>query len=159
MGPILEKPPEDPREYFLTWLEKDGFPFWSYWEHIRSWWNVRHLPNVKVLHYNNLKADLAGEIRDIMAFLEVTSDEETFDRIVEHCTFEWMKAHSQKATPFEGAVWTGGGNSFINKGTNGRWRDSLTAEDVERYEQKAIEELGPECAAWLASGQMPIEGA
>lgn len=155
VGPILEKPPEDPREYFLTWLEKDGYPFWSYWNHIRSWWNVRQLPNVRVLHYNNLKADLAGEIRGIMVFLDVSSDDESIDRIVEHCTFDWMKKHSQKATPFDGAVWKGGGDSFINKGTNGRWKDALTAEDVDRYEQTSIEQLGSECAAWLATGQMP----
>jgi len=49
--------------------------------------------------------------------------------------------------------WDGGAETFINKGTNGRWRDILTAEDIARYEATALAELGPECAAWLASGE------
>ena len=41
---------------------------------------------------------------------------------------------------------------FINKGTNGRWADTLTPEDVAEYEARAERELGPECARWLATG-------
>ena len=29
-----------------------------------------------------------------------------------------------------------GGTTFINKGTNGRWRDVLTPDDIARYEPK-----------------------
>ena len=49
--------------------------------------------------------------------------------------------------------WDGGAETFINKGTNGRWRDVLTAEDIDRYERRARAELGEECAHWLATGQ------
>ena len=38
----------------------------------------------------------------------------------------------------------------MNKGTNGRWRDMLGADEIAAYEAKALSELGPECAAWLA---------
>jgi len=37
---------------------------------------------------------------------------------------------------------------------NGRWRDTLTPSDVAEYEARAVEELGRECAAWLATGTM-----
>ena len=40
----------------------------------------------------------------------------------------------------------------MHKGTNGRWRDVLSAEDSAAYERRAIAELGPEAAAWLAGG-------
>jgi aryl sulfotransferase len=46
---------------------------------------------------------------------------------------------------------------FINKGVNGRWADVLTAEDVREYEERAVWELGPECAWWLATGEMRVE--
>jgi len=35
---------------------------------------------------------------------------------------------------------------------NGRWRDTLTAQDVRDYEARALAELGPDCANWLAHG-------
>jgi aryl sulfotransferase len=41
---------------------------------------------------------------------------------------------------------------FINKGTNGRWRDVLMQQDNDRYQTMARERLGQDCAAWLASG-------
>jgi aryl sulfotransferase len=73
--------------------------------------------------------------------------------MVEHCSFAWMKANATKIMAGGGAFWDGGAEVFINKGTNGRWRDVLTPEDSRRYELMAREQLGPECAAWLATGQ------
>ena len=36
VGPPIEPPCEDVREYYLEWFEKDGFPLWPFWENIRS---------------------------------------------------------------------------------------------------------------------------
>ncbi|MFT5268555.1 MAG: aryl sulfotransferase, partial [Acidimicrobiales bacterium] len=33
-----------------------------------------------------------------------------------------------------------------------RWKDLLTEEDSRRYEERAVAELGHECANWLVSG-------
>jgi aryl sulfotransferase len=52
-------------------------------------------------------------------------------------------------------LWEGGASTFINKGTNGRWKDSLTKAEVAAYEKRAISELGEECARWLANGSLP----
>jgi hypothetical protein len=40
--------------------------------------------------------------------------------------------------PLGGALWDGGGETFIHKGTNGRWRRMLTAEDCRHYEDMAV---------------------
>ena len=50
-------------------------------------------------------------------------------------------------------VWDGGAETFIHRGTNGRWRDTLTEDDIRRYEARAVAARGPECAAWLATGR------
>jgi hypothetical protein len=42
-----------------------------------------------------------------------------------------------------------------SKGTNGRWAETLTPEDVAEYEARAVRELGSECARWLATGVGP----
>jgi len=152
VGPPIGKPNPDIRQYFLKWLEGDGYPFWSFWDNIASWWAIRTLPNVKILHYDDLKRDLALTMRGIAAFLDTPIDETIFPTQVEHCTFAWMKSHASITAPLGGALWEGGGETFINKGTNGRWRDILTADDNRRYEAMAIEKLGPECAAWLKGG-------
>ncbi len=65
-----------------------------------------------------------------------------------------MKAHATKSVPLGGAFWDAGAQVFINKGTNGRWTEVLQEEDRLGYEKRALEELGSECARWLATGEM-----
>jgi len=152
VGPPMDRPPEDIRQYFLTWLEQDGHPFWSFWENIRSWWEVRALPNMLLLHFAEMKADLPGSIRRVADFLEIEVDEARFPTIVQHCSFDWMKTHGTKTVPLGGALWDGGAQTFVHRGVNGRWRDVLTPQDCRRYEAIAREKLGEDCAAWLATG-------
>ena len=63
-----------------------------------------------------------------------------------------MKGHANVTAPMGGAMWEGGGATFINKGTNGRWRDILSSGEIETYQQRVISELGEPCAQWLADG-------
>jgi aryl sulfotransferase len=152
VGPRIEPPCASVHDYYKQWFDGDGFPIWPFWENVRSWWAIRDLPNVKLMHFNQMKADLAGSIREIAGFLEVPIDDATFPAIVEHCSFDYMKSHSDKTAPAGGVFWNGGGETFIYKGTNGRWRDILTKEENSSYEARANAELGPDCARWLAEG-------
>ncbi len=152
VGPPIEPPPADIRRYWRDWLERDGHPFWPYWESLRSWWAIRHLPNVLFLHFADLKRDMEGEMRRIAAFLNIPIAEARWPVIVEYCSFDWMKKHATQSVPLGGAFWDGGAETFIHKGVNGCWKDVLTAEDIAEYEARAERELGPECARWMAQG-------
>ncbi|HEX7109408.1 MAG TPA: sulfotransferase domain-containing protein [Aestuariivirga sp.] len=152
IGPPLERVTGDVHDFYGRWFSENGYPTVSLWENVRSWWMCRELPNVKLVHFNDLKADLAGSIRSIAAFLEIRINERAFPRIVEHCTFDYMKAHAELVTPSTGNMWRGGAKTFINKGSNNRWLDTLSAAETTAYEAKAVAELGPECAKWLAHG-------
>lgn len=152
VGPPIGPPADSVHRYFQDWLDGDGQPFWSMWENVASWWAIRQLPNVLFLHYADMKADLPRELRRIAAFLGIEADEPTFETVLRHSSFEHMKANAGLVAPLGGAVFTGGAQSFIHKGVNGRWRDTLTAEDCDRYEATAERRLGPACARWLAQG-------
>jgi aryl sulfotransferase len=152
VGPPIGRPPASIRQYFLEWLEGDGYPFWSFWENVSSWWAIRHLPNVLFLHFTDLKRDLPGQIRRVGAFLEIRLDEEAFEAALRHSSFDYMKTHAEKCAPRGGWFLRGGPRTFIHKGTNGRWRDVLTTDDCRRYEAAAEERLGRPCARWLAAG-------
>jgi aryl sulfotransferase len=156
VGPPIERPDPDVRRYFRAWLEKDGFPIWSFWENISTWWAAREVPNILLVHFNDLKADLEGEMRRIARFLGCEIAEEAWPRILHHCSFEHMKAKAALVAPLGGAIFEGGAGTFINKGVNGRWRDLLTAEEIAAYERMAVEKLGRECADWLAHGSRAL---
>jgi aryl sulfotransferase len=153
VGPPMPRPSADIREYWQAWLDRDGYPYWSLWENVRTWWEIRNLPNVLMIHFDVLKRHMPEEMRRIAKFLEIPIDESKWDAIVEHCTFDWMKEHGEKIVPMNGALWNGGTKTFINKGTNGRWRETLTAAESAEYEARALAELGPDCARWLATGE------
>ena len=156
VGPPV--PPADPdlRRYFLNWLDNDGEPFWPFWENVRSWWAIKHRPNVMLVHYQDLKRDLVGEMLRIAEFLDIDVDAACFPAMVEHCGFDWMKANAAKSAPLGGVFWDGGAETFINKGVNGRWRDTLTMLDNKEYETRSVQELGSDCARWLAGGARAV---
>ncbi len=133
-------------------MERDGHPFWPFWDNVRSWWALKELPNVHLLHFANLKADMPGEIRTLAEFLDVEINETKWDDILLHCSFDYMKANATKSVPLGGAFWDGGATTFIHKGVNGRWRDRLDKDQSQAYEQRAAAELGDDCATWLATG-------
>jgi len=156
VGPELEPPKGDVVEYFREWLGgKGGLPIGvSFWEHVQGWWNARHLPNVLLLHFNNLKADLPGQMRHIAQFLNIEIDEAKFPQMVEHCTFDYMRRTASTHSPILDMVFQAGGNTFFNKGTNGRWKDLLTAADLQKYDEVVRANLSSDCAHWLATGEL-----
>ena len=154
VGPPIKPPPESISQYYLDWFEKDGYPFWSFWEHVRSWWAFKDLPNVLLVNFASLKADMPGEIRRIAEFIETPVDESNWEKILTHCSFDYMKANATKSVPLGGAFWDGGAETFIHKGTNGRWRNTLSAEEISAYDKRARIELGNDCAHWLETGEL-----
>jgi aryl sulfotransferase len=151
--PPFERCENDPLHFFRRWLEHNGAPYWPFWEHVSSWWALRDQPNVLLLHFADMKSDHPAAVRRIADFIGISTTEDTLRKIVEQSGFEYMKANAERFAPRGGAGWDGGANTFIHKGTNGRWREILTEADVKAYETKAEKELGPACAKWLAEGK------
>ena len=154
VGPKIGKPLESIVDYYHEWLDKDGYPWWSMWENVNSWWEIKDLPNVMFVHFAKLKDDMPGEIRRVASFLNIPIDESKWNDILQHCSFDYMKDNATKSVPLGGAFWDGGAKTFIHKGTNGRWREVLTKEESEKYEKIATEKLPSKCAHWLSTGEM-----
>ncbi len=136
----------DIHEFFERWIE--GAPVMR---HVASWWNLRGEPNVLLVHYNDLKSDLDREMRRVAAFLDIEVPAVLWPEVVARCTFEGMRADSGKIGDFE-RNFEGGAKSFLFKGTNGRWREVLTEEELRRYRRRVEELLAPEAARWLEQG-------
>jgi aryl sulfotransferase len=155
VGPPSSPPIAGIVEYFREWMESDGFPLSNFWQHCQSWWDARNLPNVLLLHFSNLKADLPGQMGRIAKFLDIEIEADLWPAVVEHCSFDYMRRNASSIAPVLDVFFKGGGNDFIYKGTNGRWRELLTKEDIDHYERLVQEKLTPECARWLATGELP----
>ena len=151
--------PPDPAIFFHGWIsdveiETNGDAGASFFHVENTYWAARHDPNMLLVHYADLKKDLAGEIRRITAFLEIDVPESVWPSIVEAAGFEAMKSQGDALLPEAEDLWEGGSGRFITKGTNGRWKDVLHLADLEAYDAKVKAEFAPDLAAWVEHGRL-----
>lgn len=152
--------PTDVREWFRRWIKHSGV----YAEgkmmsddvlyFMQSFWPYRDLPNVLMVHYDDLKADLDGEMRRIAAFLGIEIPAAEWPALVQAASFANMKANADRLAPqVTDNVWRDPGR-FFNKGASGQWRDVLSADDLALYRQVVAERLDPQLAHWLEHGRL-----
>ena len=136
-------PLDDVHAFFASWLEPPGVWF----EHLNSFWAHRDEPNVLFVHFDDLKDDLDAEMRRIATFLALEVDESSWPDLDERCTFASMKQRSSEIGDFD-RLFIGGADTFLYKGTNGRWRDVLTAEEVAAFDEQSRKRLPPDANTW-----------
>jgi aryl sulfotransferase len=152
----------DPRALFHRWIsrgwfpwESEGWPYWSNMHHTQTWWPHRDLPNVLLLHYNDMLADLDAAVRRIAAFAAIDVDEAAIAHTVEATTFANVKRRVEALGPGQDggkAFFRGGPSAFFFKGQNGRWRTLLGDEELALYAAAKRRVLDPDCARWLENG-------
>jgi aryl sulfotransferase len=149
----------DIHEMWRLWMttswfdnETDGYPYWSHLTHCQSWWDFKHLPNILFVHFNDLLSDTAGEIRRVADYLSIALDDDRVGDIVERVSFKRMKQDFAQINAKAPLVFHGGGDAFMHKGTNGRWREVLSDAELELYDQAVARVLTPDAARWLEHG-------
>lgn len=143
--------PDSMREFFDRWLSTDGYGCCDLFDVVGSWWQRRREPNVLLVHYRKLRDDLPGQVTRVAEFIGVDPGKLAMDRILEHCSFGYMRARAEQMAPFGGAHMEDP-QKFFHKGPARDYRTELTAEQIERFDRKAEEKLGSACARWLEVG-------
>ncbi len=136
-------PLDDVHAFFTWWMSNDE----RWFQHVSTFWQHREESNVLFVHYDELLADLEGQMRRVATFLGITVDDAHWPALVERCTFASMKKHSEQIADFGNFM--GGADSFLYKGTNGRWRDVLTADELAEFDRRSREFLAPEALAFV----------
>jgi aryl sulfotransferase len=148
------RPPADPRAFFREWVTAGrNSPGGDFFAFEMAYWAERQRPNLLLVHYNDLKADLAGEMRRIAGFLDIDIPAALWPELVAAAGFEAMRRDGQQLLPTSGEQFQGGADRFLFKGTNGRWKDVLGADDLALYAERATAGLSPGCARWLEAGR------
>jgi aryl sulfotransferase len=160
-GDSLPDPPEEEavHEVWREWMtrgwfewESEGWPFWSNLHHTQSYWPYRNLDNIELFHYSDMLKDLPGQVARLAEYLEIALRKEELERVVDSATFDRMKVNLKPMDAMFRNIFKGGSDAFMFKGTNGRWRDVLTSDDLALYEEAKERVLSPDCAEWIDSG-------
>jgi aryl sulfotransferase len=162
---LPEAPPselDDMHAFWRDWItrgtfqwESEGYPYWSNLRHAQTWWRYYHLPNILFVHFNHLLADLPAEIRRVAAFLDISVADDDLARVAHETTFSTVKRKADTSMPGMEQGFEGGAQTFFHKGTNGRWRNVLSASELALYDDAARRELTPDCRRWLERGEFP----
>ena len=83
-------------------------------------------------------------------------DEDTWPALVATVSLDAMRTEARGADDPMSMAWEGGAERFFFKGTNGRWRDVLTDDDLALYDTAAAT-LDPTLRQWLEHGRHAIE--
>ena len=152
--------PSDPDAFFPLWLTtgamegmEDGFPMGSVMSLTKTYWAHRDTPNLHLLHYADLSADLDGEMRRLARFLGAPIDQRLWPELVAAAGFEAMRKRADELAPGAHFGEWRSNDAFFRSARRGAWRDVLSAESCALYERVATERLGPLLKAWLEGGR------
>ena len=79
------------RDFYMRKQDPDG-----YWYHLVSWWQVREQSAVLVLCYEDMKDNLAANVKKIAAQMSIELDAELEAIVLEHSSLEFMRRHSDQ---------------------------------------------------------------
>lgn len=136
-------------EWVVRWFEKDGYPYWSYWRHIRASWKLRHMENVAIYHFSDLW-DPQEEVCKRARFLGLDLNKRLLGEVVRLSSFNHMKEVSHETAPYGGAIWgQGNGKEFFRFGKGGEWKTLLSEAEIERCWQALKNNLSPDIIGFL----------
>jgi hypothetical protein len=151
-------PPDDPIERFWAWVDDDTKPEERFTglaatlHHLQTFWDRRTDDNVILLHYDDLQADLEGEMHGLATRLGIDVPEERWPKLVAAAGFEHMKDRAETLAPqVTDKFWNATGD-FFKSGSSGQWQAYFTDADQERYEERARSLATAELLDWAHSG-------
>lgn len=156
VGPPFPHCPDDIHEFWKHWMgrgwfpwESEGYPFWGNLHHTATWWNYRRLDNILFVHFADLKRDIKGQVRRIAEFLDMRVTGADLDKIAVGVSLEAMRDEAERTQAGVTTSFVGGASTFFFKGVNGRWRDVLSARELELYYRQVEALLPPDAREWL----------
>ncbi|HWG74649.1 MAG TPA: sulfotransferase domain-containing protein [Acidimicrobiales bacterium] len=144
------------RKRFWRWVDDPTPPtetdssLVSTLHHLQSFWEARYRPNVVLLHYADLKDDLAAQMRRLADRLSISIPDAKWPALVEAATFERMRARADELVPNASRHVFKDNRRFFASGTVGQWRAVLVDDaDLARYHARVAELVAPDLAAWV----------
>jgi hypothetical protein len=120
--------------------------------HLRDAWSRRDAANVVLMRYEDLCADLSGEMRTLATTLGIDVPAGRWPLLVEAAGFEHMRSRAPSLVPDPAGVLKDQ-SAFFRKGTSGSSNEVLTPADRERYRSRLAELAPGDLIEWLHSGR------
>ncbi len=120
--------------------------------HLSSFWEVRGYDNVILLHYDELQADLEGQMRRLADLLGIAVPADRWPELVRAATFSEMRRRADDVAPETSYNLWRDNQRFFNQGSSGQWRRILNDSDLRRYDARVRALAAPDLSAWVHRG-------
>lgn len=151
-GPAPERPPLG--SWLRDWIERDSDPkreldslpgvMW----HLRDAWARRQQPNVRLVHYDDLLADLDAEMRRIAGWLGIEVPADRWPQLVEAATFARMRQRADVLAPNVAGVMKDN-RAFFRQGRSRAGRELLSPAELDRYHRRTARMAPADLLEWL----------
>ncbi|MEU1239953.1 sulfotransferase domain-containing protein [Micromonospora parva] len=151
-GPPGERPPV--REWLTSWVDREVDPHSELDSlpgvlmHLTDAWARRHEPNIELVHYDDLLADLGGEMRRLADRWGITVPDARWPALIEAATFGRMRERADQLAPDTLGVLRDR-LAFFRRGGSGQGRDLLDEPARSRYQQRVAALAPPQLLTWL----------
>jgi hypothetical protein len=156
--PERRVPSEDPAERFRTFVTDETLggtvTLASVLHHLDTGWQRRHEPNVALVHYADLQADLTGELLRLARVLGIPCSPERARELAPEASLARMRERSGDVAPNASRGMWQDVRAFFRSGGSGEWRERVSAADLAAYEARVAELVGPDLAAWVHGGRL-----
>jgi hypothetical protein len=150
---VSERP--SAHDWLLDWTRRETTPMEEpdslvgVLHHVGDAWSRRATaPNVVLVHYADLLANLPGEMAKLASRLEIEVSAERLRVLAEAATFAQMRARSSELSPNRLGVLKDDA-AFFRSGRSGAGRELLSAEELASYDARVAALADPELVAWL----------
>ena len=130
----------DPRE------ELDSLP--GVMHHLTDAWRRRDEGNVVLVHYDDLQADLGGEMRRLADRLGIDVADELWPSLVEAAIFERMRERADDVAPDPSGILKSRA-AFFRGGVSGAGEPLLAPDQLARYRARVADLAPPDLVTWL----------
>jgi hypothetical protein len=118
--------------------------------HFVDAWGRREESNVTLVHYQDLKSDLAGEMRRLAARLDLAVPEAVWSDLVNAATFTAMKGRAMDLAPDPGGHRVlKDRTAFFRRGNSGEGNQVLTSSEMADYLARVATLAPDDLLAWL----------
>jgi hypothetical protein len=118
--------------------------------HLSDAWARRGDPNVLLVHYDDLIADLEGQMRWLAGRLGIAVPENAWPALTQAATLKGMRDSAESIVPRPPGV-VEEAASFFRRGTSGAGREILNDEEMAGYYARAAQLAPADMLEWLHS--------
>nr|XP_056719121.1 sulfotransferase 1B1-like [Euleptes europaea] len=138
----LMQPDPGPWDRYVKKFMEGTVPWGSWYDHVRSYWEEKANHRILYVFYEDMKEDLAREIRRVKDFLEVDLPEDVVQKIAHHTSFQVMKDNPMaNYDTVASIIFDRTKSSFMRKGEVGDWKNYFTVAQKEAFDADYLQKM------------------